>query len=304
MWNANRVVAELIRRGELWEPVEGLTSLRGDALALFQAIERALGEIARSDGFEEWRLAPGLDLQTLARAEYFASFPQWLTAAGHLGGDDVALGAIARSADPAEAARQALRPSGCALSPALCYHTYARLAGRTVDALRMTTQGTCWRYEGDRLQTLERGWAFTMRELVEVGTSAAVGEFRQTGMTLGVALARTLGLDGELTEATDPFFAPTARGKTLLQQVKGLKHELRLPLGDGTSVAAASFNDHEQFFGDRFDIRLPGGVPASSGCVAFGLERWVLAFLVAHGPDAAAWPTIHSSWLAPERTLP
>ena len=32
------------------------------------------------------------------------------------------------------------------------------------------------------------------------------------------------------------------------------------------------------------------GEPAASGCVAFGLERWLLAFLVAHGPDAAAWP--------------
>ena len=26
--------------------------------------------------------------------------------------------------------------------------------------------------------------------------------------------------------------------------------------------------------------------------VAFGLERWLLAFLCAHGPDAAAWPDI------------
>jgi len=72
--------------------------------------------------------------------------------------------------------------------------------------------------------------------------------------------------------------------------VKGLKSELLLEVGEGGEVAAASFNDHEQFFGECFDIVLPDGTPASSGCTAFGVERWVLAFLVAHGVDPVGWP--------------
>jgi len=103
-------------------------------------------------------------------------------------------------------------------------------------------------------------------------------------------LASSLGLEHRIVIATDPFFAPTARGKKLLQRVKGLKHELMLPVGDGREIAAASFNNHEAFFGECFDIRQAGGEPAVSGCVAFGLERWLLAYLVAHGPDAAGWP--------------
>lgn len=295
MWTSTDVVEVMRDRGELWEPRPGLVSLRGDALELLHAIEALLAAVARAEGFPEWRLAPGLDLRTLARARYFESFPQWLTAAGHLSDDTETLESVARSDDPASAAARALEPAECALSPALCYHTYARLAGSTLERARMTAHGTCWRHEGDRLRALERGWAFTMRELVVLGSPSEVDVFRRHGMALATELAGALGLDAEIVVATDPFFAPTARGMELLQKVKCLKHELMLPLGDGRQVAAASFNDHERFFGDVFDISLVDGTAAASGCVAFGVERWLLAFLVAHGPYAADWPVIESA---------
>jgi hypothetical protein len=64
-----------------------------------------------------------------------------------------------------------------------------------------------------------------------------------------------------------------------------------VPLGEGgRSLAVASLNDHEIHFGEAFDLRLPGGAVASSACVAFGLERLLLAVLVQHGLDPAAWP--------------
>jgi len=63
-----------------------------------------------------------------------------------------------------------------------------------------------------------------------------------------------------------------------------------VPLGEGDTLAIASFNDHETFFGEAYGIRLADGAPASTGCVAFGLERWLLAFLLAHGTVAARWP--------------
>ena len=113
-------------------------------------------------------------------------------------------------------------------------------------------------------------------------------------------LASRLDLDAGFLVATDPFFAPTARGKAIVQRVKALKHELALPIGDDRSTAAASFNNHEQFFGEAFGITLSTGEVASSGCVAFGLERWVLAFLVAHGVDRAGWPVLDSTFAEAE----
>ena len=291
MRGAEHVVRDLRARGELWEAAPGLVGLRGDALALRDALERLIVAAAGAGTTERWAPPPALALATLARADYFASFPQWLTLAAHLSEDAAALEQVARSADPAAAARAACAPAGAALPPAVCYHVYAAFAGRTLAApCAVRVQGTCWRHEGDRLRPLARGWAFTMCEGVCVGDAGAVARFRARGAGAGLALAASLGLDAELVEATDPFFAPTGRGRLLLQRLKGLKQELLLRVGD-ERIAAASFNLHEGFFGEAFDIRLRGGAPAASGCVAYGLERWLLAFLAAHGTSARDWPT-------------
>lgn len=287
MWR-ECVVARLVERGELWRHAPGLIGLRGETLRLFRALEARLAALAGDETADDWRVPQGVTLETLARAEYFESFPGWLTAASHLRDDRDALEAVARADDPAHAARSTLAPASAALPPAVCYHTYAALAGRTIAPLTMTAQATCWRHEGERLAPLERGWAFTMREVVRLGDEDDVEAFRRRGMEAAVGLAFELGLRPTVQPATDPFFAPTARGRQVLQRMKGLKHELTLPIGGGRSVAAASFNHHETHFGDAFDITLPGGAPAHSGCVAFGVERWLLALLVEHGEPEAA----------------
>ena len=288
---ADAIVRELTRRGELWEAAPGVVGLRGDALALFRNVERALAELARADGAVEWLAPPAIALETLARADYFTSFPHWLTAAAHLSDDTAELERVATSRDPAAAARDALAPATAALPPALCYHAYAALAGATVTEQLTTAQGTCWRHEGDRTRPLERGWAFTMRETVCVADEAATAAFVQRGTRRARALAAALGIEPAVEPATDPFFAPTAAGRPQLQRVKGLKHELLLPLGDGRRVAASSFNRHERFFGEAFGIGLTDGTPAYSACCAHGVERWTLALLVAHGPEARDWPS-------------
>jgi seryl-tRNA synthetase len=293
MWTTERVVRGLRGRGELWEALPGAIGLRGPVLGLQRALERTLREIALRETRDEWQTPAAIGLDTLARADYFASFPQWLTAASHLSGDPADLERVARSPQPAAEAGASLAPASGALPPAICYHTYAALAGTHLDAPRvMTAQGTCWRHEGDRLTPLERGWAFTMREVVCLAHGAEVEAFRARGLEAARALAEALGLEAGVEIATDPFFAPTSRGKALFQRAKALKHELVLPIGGGRTLAAASFNHHDTFFGDAFAIRLADGSPAASGCVAFGIERWLLAFLCAHGVDPASWPEL------------
>ncbi len=277
---AEDVVRCLRERGELWQAADGLSALAGAPLRLLRAIERDVAELAAEECHEEWRPAAALALDTLTRSGYFASFPQWLTLFAHLDDDPLALERIAASPDASTEAARHVAPAAGALSPAVCYHAYARLAGRTIDApMLLTMQGTCWRHERDRFAPLEREWAFTMREMICIGAPADVRTFLERGVARANALAARLALAGDIVLAADPFFAPTARGKALLQRIKGLKRELLLPIGAGRTVAAASFNDHETFFGEVFDIRLASGEHASTGCVAFGLERWLLAAL-------------------------
>ena len=285
------VVAGLRARGELWEAAEGLVGLRGAALALQRTLAARIAAQARRSSEEEWQVPAGIGLPTLARASVFASFPQWLTAAAHLSTKPGALEAVASSADSASAAAVALAPAGAALPSAACWHCYAALAGaRLAGPRRITLEATCWRHEAGRFAPLERGWAFTMREVVCLGEPAEVSAFLEEQLTAAEELARSLGLRAETAWAEDPFFAPTARGRALLQRLKGLKRELLLPLGDGRRLAVFSANQHETFFGDAFDVRLSSGEAAWSACAAFGLERWLLAFLVEHGLDARDWP--------------
>jgi seryl-tRNA synthetase len=278
------VISALRHRGEIWETTPGLIGIRGSARALMERIAFSLAELANEETADEWSVPSGISFATLERAQYFASFPQWLTAASHLSDDSSVLEAIAGSDSPTSSARAAMQKPDAALSPAVCYHTYERLAGQSVSSpTLMTAEGVCWRHEGARLAPLERGWAFRMREVVCIGTLAEVEEFRQRWMVRAALFAESLGLTVETVQATDPFFAPTARGKAVLQRIKALKHELIVRFPDGRSLAIASFNNHERFFGESFQISLASGQAAASGCVAFGIERWLLAVLAANG---------------------
>lgn len=294
MWQRDDIVRALSARGELWDVAPGVTALRGDAAALLRDLERAIAALSGLETSDDWRVPPAIDFSTLARAEYFASFPHWLTVASHLRDEEDTLRTVAERGKP-DVLREASAPPEAALNPAVCYHIYAALAGTSIDRAKfVTAQAGCWRHEGTRHAALERGWAFTMREIVCIGSDDDARGFLERSTERVTDFARSLDLEPTLVVATDPFFAPGARAKQLLQQLKELKHELLLPIGPGTTIAASSFNLHETFFGEAFDIRLPSGKPAVTACVAFGLERWLLAFLVRYGPDAVGWPAIPS----------
>lgn len=293
MWPADEVVRALTERGDLWQTAPGLTGMRGSTASLRAELERAIGALVLDETVEKWSVPPAIPLEMLERADYFASFPQWLTVAAHLDADVESMQRVATAASPALACSRALAPAKVALMPAVCYHVYAALADRVLPAARrIAVRGTCWRHEGERLAALERGWAFTMLEVVCLGSPSDVQEFLACGAQRATDFARALGLSATIAEASDPFFAPNGRGKALLQRMKRLKCELLLPLDSERAIAAASFNDHQAFFGESFGIRDADGAPISTGCIAFGIERWLLALLAAYGPEPEGWPTI------------
>ena len=130
-----------------------------------------------------------------------------------------------------------------------------------------------------------------MREIVAVGSAEFVEETRAGLIDRVAKLIVALDLDGFIETATDPFFTTKSRGRLLMQRVQPLKYELRLTVsGDGRSIASASFNNHQNHFGRAFGIRQRAGHFAHSGCVAFGWERWIVAFFAQHGPHEEDWP--------------
>ncbi|HYF34876.1 MAG TPA: hypothetical protein VD994_06245 [Prosthecobacter sp.] len=197
---------------------------------------------------------------TLRRAGYHQAFPHLLMSTAVVD-------------DPA-ANDSSLRNSGYDLSPAVCYHAYASLEGQKIqEGIVFAARGHCFRNEDPaQLKPGRRQIEFQMRELIFVGDAAWLEE-QLKGVESEVAhLAQSFNLEGGWEAASDPFFLPQtqARGKAALQKLLGTKQEYCLPDG----LAISSINRHRTFFGERFDISLPGGKAVHSACVAFGLDRW------------------------------
>jgi seryl-tRNA synthetase/acyl carrier protein len=246
---------------------DGGIELHGAALALAEYLDAQVVQWARELGAVEELFADTIAVKTLERAGFIKAFPQKLV---RIDGDD-----------------------DYALPPAVCYHHYPYLANQIIDERGsiITAVGRCFRDEHDDAHAIERLRSFMMREIVAVGGAAFVEEMRAGLIDRVRKWIVALDLDGVIETASDPFFTSESRGRLLMQQVQPLKYELRLKVsGDGRSIAAASFNNHQTHFGRSFSIRQPGGEFAHSGCVAFGWERWVIAFVAQHGLREDDWP--------------
>jgi hypothetical protein len=117
------VIRRLRESGSLWDVAPGVSGLRGPIVTLRREIEAALADIARGETQNEWCAPAAVGFDTLERAQYFSSFPQWLSTASHLSGDEAALQAIAASDSPGRAARSVAGTPETALPPAVCYNT-------------------------------------------------------------------------------------------------------------------------------------------------------------------------------------
>ena len=239
--------------------------------------------------------------KTLGRCGYFSSFPQSVSMVTHLVEDYDRIEhfrqANANTTDLTVPDVTAFTTPEACLSPAVCYHCYRSLEGQTLknDANVVTTVGKCFRYESTNITGLDRLWDFTMREVIFVGTEEQVSTRRQKGIDLVMEQLDRWDLECQVETANDPFFSAAYATKTYYQVRGDLKYELRLSVepgaaGEARSLACGSFNLHENFFGKTMSITASDGQPAFTGCVAWGLERWVLACFTQHGFDPSRWP--------------
>ena len=275
---------ELVARGDVALTSAGQVSLSGLALDVMLAVDQTVQHWARGLGADEHRYPSLIGADALKRA----------------GRDDYVIPSGAH-AERARSRGIAIVPiEGQVLPPAVCYHAYPEYEGKTLsdNPTILTALGQCYRHEGGNHIPLERLWEFNMREVIVLGTREQVEATRQQLVRHVTELVATLDLDAAIEVAADPFFTSADEGRRLMQQAGALKHELQLTLEpNGRSIAAASFNHHLDYFGSRFNIRLPNGSPAYSGCVAFGLERWVLAIFSQLGVDETSWPASAREWL-------
>lgn len=275
----------------------GQVALHGMPLKLFRYFDREFEAFGRPYQAEPVMTPTLIPSTALAKCDYFRSFPNNVTFACHMLEEPARVTDFrARHQDRDELDDKALSdmqtPEAC-LSPAVCYHVYHLNKGKTLPAEGVTYGicGKCFRYESSNMADLRRLWDFTMREVVFLGGRDPVLADREKSIAQMAALMDEWELAGEIRTASDPFFiAPDAVSKAYFQLSSETKYEISLMLPDDARLAVGSHNYHTDFFGRAFDVTVEGHGPMHSVCVAFGLERWVYAFLQQHGHDPAGWP--------------
>jgi len=233
--------------------------------AALDRIDAHVRGLAASMGAREMQYPALIAREVLEQAEYTQAFPHLLLSASR---------------------RHIHEPDGTAawcLSPAVCYHTYAQLAHRTLEApMIVTARGRCFRAEAESAPGV-RQIEFEMREVVLLGEPAWIEASAERARLAIETVARDAGLCGEWDVAEDPFFLPAAAGKALMQRLLKVKLEYQWPNAGG--LALASVNRHGPFFGQRFHIVTPDGNPVHTMCIAVGLDRWAH-----HAPGKVATP--------------
>ncbi|MCK5127405.1 MAG: hypothetical protein KAR42_14210 [candidate division Zixibacteria bacterium] len=290
------VFSQLTSQGDIATEGMGVITRSGEFLSLLQLFDnlfRRIGaEIFSAQVCDYNTLIP---TDWLRRAGYFTSFAHSVTFAMHLREEFTQLEEFATRHNDGQpltfnSIDEITTPEYC-LSPAVCYHAYGNLKNSKLtpedNGLKVfTAMGRCFRYESKNITDLDRLWEFSMREIIFVGEPAQVLEARQKAIDLIWNLIEILDLHAALETASDPFFSTEFSALRYFQLANDLKYELLLPVSQEKSIAAASFNYHETFFGSKFNISTAGGEPVHTGCAAFGLERLVLACLAQMGLPA------------------
>ncbi|MEW5657627.1 hypothetical protein [Streptomyces cinereoruber] len=265
--------------GGLRSPGPGLITLDPDHTALLRGLDELLTGLAARLSAPEVVGPPLLSAEGLARLDFFRNFPHLGVSAGRFAPD--ALDGLAAGEAPAGLP---LRPTGYLLPSATCYGLLLSLEGRDVgeEGLRLSAAGRCFRNE-THFDGLRRLWGFHMREVLYLGTKQGALAHLEQGAAFVQELAGRLGLDLTRAVADDPFY-DKGGSRARLMALDPVKHEFSAP--DGTAIA--SVNRHRNFFGERLDILAGAEGPAYSACVAFGVERWVHAMVLAHGTPGRA----------------
>jgi seryl-tRNA synthetase len=259
----------------------GLPTLAPAGVALFRALDRQFLRWAEACGAIEKRYPVLMRVEDLARFDYFRNFPHIAVCACGIDSDEQEHYA-GRSTSAAEIPPQHLANADHVLAPAACYNIYLDYQAMALaDPLKVTTITECHRNE-THYTGLTRLRGFSMREIVCIGSAddvkRHVADFKETVMHF----LNRLNVPVDIEVASDPFFDRSSE-RALLSRMFPTKEELRY----AGEVAVASFNFHRNFFGERCGITF-GGECAFSGCVAFGVERWIHMMLQHYGDAALA----------------
>ena len=290
----------LVQRGWLHDYGKGQVAYSGPVLKLARLVNETAGSLyAQHFAAVDGHFPAMIDADTLHKCGYLDSHPNAVTFLGNMVEDFDAIEAFRQANSCSQGAllppHDNIHVDGMCLNPAACFPCYPTLSGRVFDKGEcFTWMGRVFRYESRNINGLDRLYEFNVRELVFAGSEDYCRDVRTRALPVIEELASFFDLDMRVQTATDPFFATVSAAKKFWQAAQEVKNEIKIPVldaqGNEKLLACGSINLHGNFFGTRFNFKDGAGLPAQTGCIGLGIERWVLAAFTQHGFDPVRWP--------------
>jgi len=273
--------------------VDGVYARTALYVRVTEALEGYISRLREPDA-EVMRFPPVMSRRQLEKSGYLKSFPNLLGCVCALHGSEASIRAAADRHESGGDWTLSLSASDLVLSPAACYPVYPIAAARG----RMPAGGWQFDIEADVFRhepskSLDRLQSFRMREFVRIGSPAEIVEYRERWLAHAPVIAAELSLPHTLEVASDPFFGRVGQVMAVSQRQQALKFEMLIPYhAKATPTACMSFNYHRDHFGHVWSIETDRGEPAHTSCVAFGIDRLVVALFANHGVDLERWPAL------------
>lgn len=175
------------------------------------------------------------------------------------------------------------------LNPVTCYQVYpmAKRLMKQTKKKNFTVTGKVFRFESYNMNETRLN-EFKIIEQVHFGTKDKLFELRQKEMTKFEEIFNDWELDFTIKAASDMFYGDEAALLISSQNYEKGKYELKMKCDQG-ELSVGSFNFHNQYFTDRFQIQDESKAMAS-GCSGVGVERLTHCILSQHGSDRSLWP--------------
>jgi seryl-tRNA synthetase len=271
--------------------VDGVYARTALYVSLVERLEAYITTL-REPQAEIMRFPPVMSRQQLEKSGYLKSFPNLLGCVCTLHGSEASIRAAADRHEQGGDWTETLAASDLVLSPAACYPVYPIAAARGTlpeGGWQFDIEADVFRHEPS--QSLDRLQSFRMREFVRIGSPDEIVEYRERWLARAPAIAADLSLPFTVEVASDPFFGRVGQVMAVSQRQQALKFELLIPYYPSAKpTACMSFNYHREHFGNVWNMLDARGEPAHTSCVAFGIDRLVVALFANHGTDLGSWP--------------
>lgn len=269
----------------------GMISLQGKSIFLYNYFNHVFETFALKAGAEKKMYPVLLPVDAYQKTGYLKNSPQY---AMFCSCSVESMDVLEKMNDNAlnHEINKMLREPAYALSPSACFHTYLEYKNQTLPKEQVVTfTQSVFRNEGRfNFEELGRLRDYHVREIVFIGSVEYVEKQRQEIMDQTIHFLESLNMDYDITVANDAFVMPKMQKFKKIQKLSKTKYELHLFHNEIDKMSVASFNLHGTAFTYPFHIKVEGCENTVTGCIGYGLERWVISFIKQYGLDIEKWP--------------